>query len=179
MLQERAAVPCHMGRPHAHWHETQQHWCKAVGASDRRRLQGYVAYAVSCNARSSCSVEYSSGRCHCRVAVAAHVPVQEAELCVGRGARRVPQVAWPGQRCQYRSIASTGGSVIPPAGHEVRLSGVLLYLRARGSLCLAHFMRDWTDSSIFEMTCVMTWYENIHLKKFWSCFVCHSMQCMS
>jgi hypothetical protein len=34
---------------------------------------------------------------------------------------------WPGQRCQHCSIAPTGGSVSPPAGHEVRL-----YLSASG-----------------------------------------------
>jgi hypothetical protein len=60
--------------------------------------------------------------CYCRGSIAACVPVQETELCVGCGLRRVSKVALPGQRCQNIKIASAEWSLSPGAGQEVRLS---------------------------------------------------------
>jgi len=37
--------------------------------------------------------------CYCRFSIFASVPLQEVELRVGWGPRRIPQVVWSWQRC--------------------------------------------------------------------------------
>jgi len=82
----------------------------------------------------------------CRFAIFASVPLQEVELRVGRGPRRIPQVVWSWQRCYHCRTAPTRRPLSTSAVLEVRLQevGVVrenLFCSGR-SLLLYKFIRN-------------------------------------